>query len=76
MHSVLQEYSKTYKPAHILSITMPYVQIVSSESDKLVENKQVDESELGEFVEGLYERLNPEYMIEIIHDDSERMQPP
>jgi len=54
---------------------MPYVQVENGTTGKLLEDIEVEEENLGELVEGLYDRITEEYTIVIIPDESPRMTP-
>lgn len=55
---------------------MPYVQVLDAETENLLEDIQVDESELTDLIGPLYELLTEEYTIQILDDDSPRMNAP
>jgi hypothetical protein len=55
---------------------MPYVQVVDAETENLLEDIQVDKTELTDLVGPLYDLLTEEYTIQILDDDSPRMNRP
>jgi len=60
---------------HNRNTSMPYVQVENGTTGKLLEDIEVEEENLGELVEGLYDRITEEYTIVIIPDESPRMTP-
>lgn len=47
---------------------MPRILVLKQPHDKIYDELERDEDELGETVEDLYEKLNPEYSIEVRYD--------
>ena len=55
---------------------MPYVQVLDAETENLLEDIKVDESELTDLIGPLYDLLTEEYTIQILDDESSRMNTP
>lgn len=51
---------------------MPEILILRQPKDEVYDRLQVDESELGNTVERLYDELHVTYTIEVLYDDSPR----
>lgn len=59
-----------------ISLIMPYVQVLDAETENLLEDIKVDESELTDLIGPLYDLLTEEYTIQILDDESSRMNTP